>query len=357
MRSVLVGVGQAGGKVTAAIKEFDKEMGFGSVRGAMAVNTASADLQELDMPTQLIGRDRVGGHGVGGDNELGAAVMEDNSRQVMAELEPMLGANTESIVVIAGLGGGTGSGGAPVLVRELRQVYDVPVYALGILPGRDEGSMYQVNAGRSLKTLADTADATLLIDNDAFRSTGESLTEGFDAINDAIARRIGLLLASGEAVEGVGESVVDSSEIINTLRVGGLATIGYASAPAGEGADVNVVTSVTRNAVLTGACLPNATTAESALVVVAGRPENVSRKGVERARSWVEAETESMQVRGGDFPLDSDRIAALVVLGGIERSDRVQSFLDRAREAAREEETDTPDPTEALVSDDIDDLL
>lgn len=217
--------------------------------------------------------------------------------------------------------------------------------------------MYQVNAGRSLKTLAETADATILIDNDAFRTTGESLTEGFDAINDAIARRLGLLFAAGEGVEGVGESVVDTSEIINTLRVGGLATIGYASAPAGEGADVNVVTSVTRNAVLTGACLPNATTAESALVVIAGRPEYTSRKGVERARSWVETETNSMQVRGGDFPVDSDRLASLVLLGGIERSQRVESFLDRAREAAKESETDKPDPTEAVVSDEIDDLL
>ena len=357
MRSVLVGVGQAGGKVTSAIVEFDERMDYGAVRGSVAINTAQADLQELDLETMLIGRERVGGHGVGGDNELGAEVMDANAREVMGELESQITADTESIIVVAGLGGGTGSGGAPVLVRELQAVYGIPVYAIGILPGSDEGAMYQVNAGRSLKTLAETADATILIDNDAFRTTGESLTEGFDAINDAIARRLGLLFAAGEGVEGVGESVVDTSEIINTLRVGGLATIGYASAPAGEGADVNVVTSVTRNAVLTGACLPNATTAESALVVIAGRPEYTSRKGVERARSWVETETNSMQVRGGDFPVDSDRLASLVLLGGIERSQRVESFLDRAREAAKESETDKPDPTEAVVSDEIDDLL
>lgn len=357
MRTVLVGVGQAGGKVTSAIVNFDQRMGYGAIRGSLAVNTARADLQELELETKLIGREKVGGHGVGGDNELGAEVMEANAREVLGSLESQIGADTEAIVVVAGLGGGTGSGGAPVLVRELKAVYGMPVYAVGVLPGRDEGSMYQVNAGRSLKTLADTADATLVIDNDAFRETGESLTAGYDSINEAIARRLGLLFAAGEGVEGVGESVVDTSEIINTLRVGGLATIGYASAPAGEGADVNVVTSVTRNAVLTGACLPEATTAESALVVIAGRPENTSRKGVEQARTWVEEETDSMQVRGGDFPVDSDRLAALVLLGGIERSSRVQSFLDRAREAATESDEEKPDPTEALVSDEIDDLL
>lgn len=356
MRSVLVGVGQAGGKVTSAIVEFDRRMGNDAVSGSVAVNTAKADLSELSIETLLIGQDRVSGHGVGGDNELGAEVMEADVDQVMTALDGRITAEAEAIWILAGLGGGTGSGGAPVLARELRRVYDTPVYALGVLPGRDEGGMYQVNAGRSVKTLVEAADATLLIDNDAFRQTGESVSEGYAAINEAIARRVGLLLAAGEAVEGVGESVVDTSEVINTLRTGGLATIGYGSAPTGEAADVNTITSVTRSAVLTGMCLPDATTAESALVVLAGRPERLSRKGIESARSWVEDETGSMQVRGGDFPVDSDRVAALVVLGGIERSERVEAFLDRAREAARDDEPDE-DPTEAVVSDEIDDLL
>jgi len=58
--------------------------------------------------------------------------------------------------------------------------------------------------------------------------------------------------------------------------------------------------------------------------------------GVEKARKWVETETESMQVRGGDFPIDSSRLASLVLLGGIERSDRVQRFMTRAEQAAKE---------------------
>jgi len=43
-----------------------------------------------------------------------------------------------------------------------------------------------------------------------------------------------------------------------------------------------------------------------------------------------------MQVRGGDFPIDSSRLASLVLLGGIERSDRVQRFMTRAEQAAEE---------------------
>src|SRR6056297_1390882 len=102
--------------------------------------------------------------------------------------------------------------------------------------------MYHANAGRSLKTITREADATLLIDNDAWHSSGQSVEEAFEAINDAIAQRVGLLFASGEAVEGVGESVVDSSEVINTLRAGGVAALGYASEVASEDSAENLNT-------------------------------------------------------------------------------------------------------------------
>ena len=361
MKSVLIGVGQAGGKLTRELVEYDDRMGFDAVRGAVGVNTAAADLRDLPFETVLVGQDRVNGQGVGGDNELGAEVMDSDAREVLSTLDGRITAGTESIFVVAGLGGGTGSGGAPVLARELARVYDVPVYGLGILPGRDEGSMYQVNAGRSLKTFAGEVDALLLVDNDAFRSAGESMTEGFDAINRESAKRVGLLLAAGESVEGVGESVVDSSEIINTLRDGGIAALGYAAAEAAPDAEenINTVMSTARRAVLTGSSLPDATDADAALLIVAGDPDTIPRKGVERARKWVEEETGSLQVRGGDFPLSSDRLATIVLLGGVERSERLQSFMDRAAEAKKAEaaEESSTDPGNEWASDDLDDLV
>jgi cell division GTPase FtsZ len=337
MQSALIGVGQAGGKLVSALQAFDADGNHGSVRHAVAVNTASADLRSLPPTVQslLVGQSRVSGHGVGGDNELGAQVMREAREEVLEAVT--VDSATEAVFVVAGLGGGTGSGGAPVLAQELRRVHDVPVYAVGVLPGRDEGALYQVNAGRSLKTLAREADSVILVDNDAFRRTGDSLESGYERVNEAIARRLGLLLAAGEVDTGSGiaESVVDASEVRHTLREGTLATVGYADASVArdDAENVNVVTSTTRRALLTGTAV-EADTADAALVVVAGRSAALPRKGVERARRWVEEETGSMQVRGGDFPVDSGRIASLVLLSGIERTARVQSFVERAREAA-----------------------
>ncbi len=358
MQVALVGVGQAGGKVVERLARFDAEMGFDAVVGAFAINSARADLRSLEVvETQLVGQDRVGGHGVGGDNELGAEVVRSDVDEILAGLDGHVTSRAEAIWIVAGLGGGTGSGGAPVLAAELGRIYDVPVYALGILPGRNEGALYQANAGRSLLTLTREADATLLVDNDAWHESGQSVEDAFESINERIAQRVGLLFAAGETTEGVGESVVDTSEVINTLRNGGTAALGYASAPAAtESAEnVTVTTSVARNALLTGTSLPEATEAEAALLVIAGAPDRIPRKGVEKARRWLEEETGSMQVRGGDFPLDSDRLAALVLLAGVERSDRVESFVERAREATREVER--TDHAEQFADDRLENLF
>jgi cell division GTPase FtsZ len=358
MKVVLIGLGQAGGKVTQRLAEFDYEMGFGAVQGARAVNTARADLQNLEVDTMVVGQDRVKGHGVGGDNELGAEIVRDAATEIMDSVATEITSDIEAIVLVAGLGGGTGSGGAPALANELQRVYDLPVYVLGILPGRSEGSIYQANAGRSLKTVIRESDAAILIDNDAWHESGESVEEGFESINAHIAQRVGVMLAAGEAVEGVGESVVDSSEIINTLRGGGVASLGYAAADASEdpAENINVITSLTRTALLTGMSLPNAVEAEAALLVIAGEPERIPRKGVEKARKWLEEETGSLQVRGGDFPLASDRLAALVLLGGVERSQRLTEFMDRAREAQASSQDDRP-AGESFENDDLDDLF
>ena len=86
MKSVPIVVGQAGGKLTAELSDFDARNGFGAVVGSLAVNSARSDLHSLPLDSALIGGAEVSGHGVGG---------------------------------------------------ELQEIYDLPVYGLGILPGRD----------------------------------------------------------------------------------------------------------------------------------------------------------------------------------------------------------------------------
>ena len=363
MKLALIGVGQAGGKVVDEFLAYDAETGADIVRGAIAVNTAKADLDGIDrLPTDrriLIGQSRVKGHGVGADNELGAEVAEEDIDEIQGALDSVPVHEIDAFLVVAGLGGGTGSGGAPVIAKKLKRIYTEPVYGLGILPGRDEGGIYTLNAARSLKTFVDEVDNLMLFDNDAWRSSGESVGEGFDAINRELVQRFGVLFSAGEITEGsdVAESVVDSSEIINTLKGGGISSLGYADVEVDEpkrsgllsrlrddstdGIDsteaTNRVTSLVRKATLGRLTLPcEVSGTERALLVVAGPPAYLNRKGIEHGRKWLEEQTGSMEVRGGDYPRRGEgTVAALVLLGGVTNVPRVKELQQVAIEAQR----------------------
>ena len=363
MKLALIGVGQAGGKIVDKFIEYDKEHGAEIVRGAVAVNTAKTDLRGLvHIPEDrriLVGQAEVKGHGVGADNELGAEVIERDLGEIQGALDTVPSHEIDAFLVVAGLGGGTGSGGAPVISKYLKRIYTESVYGLGILPGSDEGGIYTLNAARSLQTFVREVDNLLVFDNDAWRQTAESVTEGFAAINEEIVQRFGLLFSAGEIQTGndVAESVVDSSEIINTLAGGGISTLGYAEAAVDEpkrqgllsrlsgGGNssasfdstdtTNRITSLVRKATLGRLTLPcEVDGTERALLVVAGAGPLLNRKGIERSRKWLEEQTGSMEVRGGDYPRrGSGVVATVVLLAGVTNVPRVKELQQVAVEA------------------------
>jgi cell division GTPase FtsZ len=386
MKLAMIGFGQAGGKILDKFLEYDERTGSEIVRAAVAVNTAKADLMGLKrVPEEnrvLIGQARVKGHGVGADNELGAEIAEEDIDEVQGAIDNIPVHEVDAFLVLSGLGGGSGSGGAPVLAKHLKTIYTEPVYGLGILPSQDEGGIYTLNAARSFQTFVREVDNLLVFDNDAWRKAGESMESGYSDINEEIVRRFGILFGAGEVTPGgeVGESVVDSSEIINTLAGGGVSTIGYAAEEVqrqkkgllsrftGEDGDdidaastTNRMTSLVRKATLGRLTLPcEIDGAERALLVMSGPPRYLNRKGIERGRKWLEEQTGSMEVRGGDYPVsESKYVAAVVLLAGVTNVPRIKELQAVAIEAQDniEEIRDTSEANlQRLVEDDEDEL-
>ena len=62
------------------------------------------------------------GHGVGADNELGAEVAEEDIGEILGTLDSVPTHEIDAFLVVAGLGGGTGSGGAPVIAKNLKRL-------------------------------------------------------------------------------------------------------------------------------------------------------------------------------------------------------------------------------------------
>ena len=382
MKLAMIGFGQAGGKILDRFLEHDEKARTNIVRSAIAVNTAKTDLQGLEYVPEdrriLIGQAEVKGHGVGAKPDLGAEVAEEDIDEIQAALEDIRVDEIDAFLVIAGLGGGTGSGGSPVLAEHLKSLYDEPVYGLGILPAEDEGRIYTLNAARSFKTFVDKVDNLLVFDNENHRRSGESVEAGFERMNDELVRRFAMLFSAGEISPGVevAESVVDSSEIINTLAGGGVSTVGYAAQEIeeegkgllsrfrGDGEEqidtANRITSLIRMATkarLTLEC--NIGETERALVVVSGPPKYLSRKGIERGRSWLEEQTGSMEVRGGDYPVKERNLAAAVLLSGVTDIPRIrelQQIAIETQENIRETEAESDEKREQLVHGDNDEV-
>jgi cell division GTPase FtsZ len=296
----------------------------------------------------------------------GARVTADEIDSIINAIDSRGTHDIDAFVIVAGLGGGTGSGGSPVLARHLKRIYREPVYAIGILPAPEEGRLYSYNAARSLSTLVNEADNTFIFDNSAWKNEGESVKDAYSRLNDEIVRRFGVLFRAGEVSKaGVGEMVVDSSEIINTLRGGGISSVGYAISEkvsprtkqqkkslfsgltrsnkdkteqvlTGEDKSAKIIALV-RRAMLGRLTLPcDYSTAERALVLLAGPPEEMDRKGVEKSKSWVEENIAGVEVRGGDYPVQSDYIAAVVVLATIGNAPRITELLETAKSTKEE---------------------
>jgi len=388
MKLAMIGFGQAGGKIVDKFLEYDDRTGSDIVRSAVAVNTAKADLLGLERVPEdnrvLIGQTRVKGHGVGADNELGAEIAEEDIDEVQSVIDNIPVHEIDAFLIIAGLGGGTGSGGSPVLAKHLKRIYTEPVYGLGILPSSDEGGIYTLNAARSFQTFVREVDNLLVFDNDAWRKTGESMESGYAEINDEIVKRFGILFGAGEvSAQGeVAESVVDSSEIVNTLASSGVSTVGYAaeeittqstggllsrfkSDDPSDNMDAanttNRITSLVRKAALGRLTLPcEIDGAERALLVLSGPPTQLNRKGIERGRKWLEEQTGSMEVRGGDYPVsDSSYVASVILLSGVHNVPRIKELQQVAIEAQEnidEIRAESEENLEQLVEDDEDEL-
>jgi cell division protein FtsZ len=223
----VVGVGGGGSNAVARM------MGEG-LEGVefYVVNT---DLQALDTspaPNKVqIGAKLTQGLGAGSDPAVGKqAALEDTERII----EVLDGADL--VFVTAGLGGGTGTGAAPVVASLAKELGALTV-AVVTKPFTFEGPRRKQQAERGLAELASTVDTVIAIPNDRLLSLlprGTSFYEGFRTADDVLR----------QAVQGISDIIVipglinrDFSDIKATMLGMGLAVMGTAVA-AGENSAV-----------------------------------------------------------------------------------------------------------------------
>ena len=388
MKIAVISFGNAGGKITDKLLWYEQESGRNLIASAISVNSARVDLARLEhLPHDnqfLVGQTdpRMKGHGVGGDPDLGAEITEMDRHEIDRALDAVPVFDIDAFLVVAGLGGGTGSGGAPRLAEEIRDRYEEPVYGLGILPSTDEGSRAVLNAARSFRSFAEATNNLFLFDNNVWRGSGDTVESGYDRTNEEIAKRVVTLLGAGE-VDGspVSENAIDSSDIRRTLSDSGVSSIAYAederipntnpgllgrfksSGKNGlEETDAAAkVNGLIRQAVQSRlTCPAGIGSAERSLIVVSGPPDAISRKGIESARQWLERRTGSVEVLSGDDPRPrANSLRAVVLLSNVTDVppvDRLQELAVEAEENIEKHKETRKREMEKLIRDEEDAL-
>ncbi len=361
MKALIIGLGQAGGKIADLFIKEDRKSPVPHTFEAIAINTAIADLLSLKyIPKDnrlLIGETFVKGHGVGTNNKLAAEIARREIDIILGKIAKMDISTIDAFILIAGLGGGTGSGSIPVIASKLKEIYDEPVFSIGILPAKSEGALFAYNAARSLVSLLKSCDAIILVDNDAFIRPGENLKDAYERINLEIVKRISLLCRAGEIrrKDMIGEKVIDASDIFNTLKTNSnyasLATVGYAAEKVKSKGFLSKIfrrddyavgkasriLSVAKRSVMGKLLIPcDYRSAEKALMLFLGPPEELDRVGIERARSWLEETLNTKEVRAGDYPQPGvKQVACVTLLSNIRRIPRIDELLRLASEAKK----------------------
>jgi cell division GTPase FtsZ len=358
MKLVVVGFGQCGGRLADELARLNKrargQRGAEIITGAFAVNTDAADLTGLQTIKPdyqhriLIGGRRTGGHGVGKINELGAEVAkEDGDKVVDALRTAQRFFETDAILLIAGVAGGTGSGALPIITRMMKDRYmDKPVYALAVLPfaheeETEERTIY--NAATCLKSLYTVADAVFLTDNQRFVRKDISLRNNLTQINTLMVEPFFNLLCAGEEKKHkhIGARVVDAGDIIQSLV--GWTAIGYGKTKLPFFRFFSFGRNFRRKSIETHRGIQamdeaisemsvkcNPAESGRALYLVSAPPKEMNMDLVKDLGEYLRDMSPEAVIRNGDYPREKNLIDITVVLSELGTVEKIRGYYEVA---------------------------
>jgi len=211
----VVGCGGAGGNTISRLMQV-------GIVGAetIAINTDAQDLLYTDGDLKiLIGKEITGGLGAGADPKIGEEAAKESKEDMKKALE-----GSDMIFVTCGLGGGTGTGSAPVVAETAKKLGALTV-AIVTLPFSMEGRQRMNNARTGLEKLEAVVDTLIIIPNDKLLEIvpDVSITTAFKVADEILVN----------AVKGVTELVtrpglvnLDFADVRAVMDNGGLAMIG-----------------------------------------------------------------------------------------------------------------------------------
>jgi len=188
-------------------------------------NTDAQALANSGIPNRIqLGPHLTQGLGAGANPDIGRQATEES----LEEIKRILEVNTKMAFITAGMGGGTGTGGAPIIAKICK---DLGILTVGIVttPFAYEGKKRQQQAEEGIKILKGYVDTLLVISNDKLRHQFGNLKmrEAFEKADNVLATAAKCIT---DVINSTGQINVDFADVCTVMRNGGVAILGNAEA-------------------------------------------------------------------------------------------------------------------------------
>lgn len=215
----VVGVGGGGGNAVNRMVDCNvQQVEF------IAVNTDKQVLDKSKATYKIqIGDKLTKGRGAGGDPEKGAQAADESREEIESILK-----GTQMIFITAGMGGGTGTGAAPVVAQIAKQM---GILTVGVVtkPFNFEGKKRMINAEKGLKELAENVDSLVVIPNERLKL----VTDQFKTIKDAFGAADDILRQGVQSISDLinvtGFVNLDFADVCSVMLDAGYAHMGIGS--------------------------------------------------------------------------------------------------------------------------------
>jgi len=252
------GCGGAGGNTVTRMYEE-------GIHGAtlVAANTDAQHLADQVKADQklLIGRERTGGRGAGSVPQIGEEAAQENLDAIRGSI-----GGSDMVFITAGLGGGTGTGSAPVVAQAAQEAGALTI-AVVTIPFTAEGERRRANADAGLERLRTVADTVIVIPNDRLLEYAPNLPlqDAFKICDRVLMRSV---KGMTELITKPGLVNVDFADVKTIMENGGVAMIGL-----GESDSENKAQDSIRSALRSPLLDVEFDDASSALINVVGGPD------------------------------------------------------------------------------------
>ncbi len=187
-------------------------------------NTDAQAISLSHVPNKIqLGPHLTQGLGAGANPQIGREATEES----LEEIKRILEVNTKMAFITAGMGGGTGTGGAPIIAKICK---DLGILTVGIVttPFAYEGKKRFAQAEEGIRKLKDYVDTLLVISNDKMRHQFGNLTmkAAFSKADNVLATAAKCIT---DVINSTGQINVDFADVCTVMRNGGVAILGSAA--------------------------------------------------------------------------------------------------------------------------------